>query len=51
MEQIKTTQRQILIQDICGDIGYSKRYIDKLFQTHIGVPPKLISSIERFQSI
>ncbi|GBF41550.1 DNA-binding helix-turn-helix protein [Leptospira ellinghausenii] len=40
-----------MIQDIYDDIGFSKRYLDKLFKIYIGVPPKTISSIERIQCI
>ncbi|WP_125178704.1 helix-turn-helix domain-containing protein [Leptospira harrisiae] len=49
--QIQLQKGQYSIQDIFDDIGYTKRYIDKLFQSYVGVSPKLISSIERFQSI
>ncbi|TGK78686.1 helix-turn-helix domain-containing protein [Leptospira montravelensis] len=51
VNQIQLQQGQFFIQEIFEDIGYSKRYIDKLFQAYVGVSPKLISSIERFQSI
>ncbi|WP_246835959.1 helix-turn-helix domain-containing protein [Leptospira meyeri] len=51
VDQIQLQKGQYFIQDIFEDIGYSKRYVDKLFLSYIGVSPKLISSIERFQSI
>ncbi|MCG6145827.1 helix-turn-helix domain-containing protein [Leptospira bandrabouensis] len=51
VSQIQIQKGQYFIQEIFEDIGYSKRYIDKLFQSYVGVSPKLISSIERFQSI
>ncbi|WP_246836432.1 DUF6597 domain-containing transcriptional factor [Leptospira levettii] len=51
VEHIQMQKEQFLLQDIYDDIGFSKRYLDKLFKIYIGVPPKTISSIERFQSI
>lgn len=51
VDQIQLQKGQHFIQDIFEDIGYSKRYIDKLFLSYIGVSPKIVSSMERFQSI
>jgi AraC-like DNA-binding protein len=38
--RIKTLEKQT---------GYSKRYLDMLFQNHVGLSPKTLSSVTRFQ--
>ncbi len=37
--------------DLSQDIGYSSRYISKLFNEYVGMPPKLFSRIVRFQHV
>ncbi len=32
-------------------IACTKRYLDRLFQEHVGVSPKLLASILRFQEV
>jgi methylphosphotriester-DNA--protein-cysteine methyltransferase len=41
----------IKIQELAVDTGYSKRYLDMLFKEHIGLSPKSLASILRFQNI
>jgi AraC-like DNA-binding protein len=39
------------IQDLAVHLGYTRRYLDRLFQEHVGVSPKLLASILRFQEV
>lgn len=40
----------IRIRDLATQTGYSKRYLDMLFKEHVGVSPKSLASILRFQN-
>ncbi|WP_068983656.1 MULTISPECIES: helix-turn-helix transcriptional regulator [Lysinibacillus] len=40
----------ITIAQLAEEVGYSTRYLRKLFEDHIGISPKLFSQIVRFQS-
>ncbi len=50
VELIKTTSGLIEVKELESKTGYSKRYLDLLFRDHLGVSPKTLSSILRFQS-
>jgi len=39
----------ITIQDLVTQTGYSRRYLDQCFRRHIGLPPKSLANILRFQ--
>lgn len=39
----------VSIKEIETQTGYSKRYLDMLFKEHVGVSPKRLASIARFQ--
>jgi AraC-like DNA-binding protein len=39
----------IRIHDLATQTGYSKRYLDMLFQEHVGLSPKSLACILRFQ--
>ena len=39
------------IQELAAETGYSKRYLDILFKEHVGLSPKSLASILRFQNI
>ncbi len=41
----------IRIQELAAQTGYSKRYLDMLFKEHVGLSPKSLASILRFQNI
>lgn len=41
----------IRIQALASETGYSRRYLDMLFKEHVGLSPKSLASILRFQSI
>ncbi|MFN8436587.1 MAG: AraC family transcriptional regulator [Cytophagales bacterium] len=47
---IYSSKGLISIKDLESKMGYSKRYIDSLFKDYIGISPKKLASIERFQS-
>ncbi|OPA75275.1 hypothetical protein BVG16_22015 [Paenibacillus selenitireducens] len=50
-EQITTSNGAISMVDLSQDIGYSSRYISKLFNEYVGMSPKLFSRIVRFQHV
>ncbi len=39
------------VQELAAHLGYTKRYLDMLFQEHVGVSPKSLASILRFQEM
>ncbi|MEZ4667734.1 MAG: helix-turn-helix domain-containing protein [Anaerolineae bacterium] len=39
------------IQELAAETGYSKRYLDMLFKEHVGLSPKSLAGILRFQNI
>lgn len=39
------------IKEIQRRTGYSKRYLDMMFNAHVGLPPKTIATIVRFQRL
>lgn len=41
----------IRVQELAAHVGYTKRYLDRLFQEHVGVSPKSLASILRFQEV
>lgn len=49
IDAINKSQGMISINELEKKTGYSRRYIDILFKEHIGMSPKLLSSIIRFQ--
>lgn len=51
LDLLAQTHGTIKIQELADSIGYSRRYLDMLFQEHIGVSPKSLSRIMRFQHV
>jgi len=51
LDLIIQTQGMILVQELAAQIGYTKRYLDLLFKEHVGLSPKLLASILRFQEV
>jgi AraC-like DNA-binding protein len=47
---IKSTSGLVAVKDIERKTGYSKRYLDILFKDHLGISPKTLASIVRFQT-
>ncbi len=50
IEQIYKAKGNIRMRDLAEDTGFSTRYLRQLFDTHIGMSPKLFCRITRFQS-
>jgi AraC-like DNA-binding protein len=46
---ITQTYGMLRIRDLATQTGYSKRYLDMLFKEHVGLSPKSLASIFRFQ--
>ena len=51
LDLLVQTHGMISIQELAAHIGYTKRYVDRLFQEHVGVSPKSLASILRFQAV
>ncbi len=39
------------VQELAAHTGYTRRYLDRLFQEHVGLSPKSLASILRFQEV
>ncbi len=51
LDLLAQTHGMMRIQDLAVHLGYTKRYLDRLFQEHVGVSPKSLASILRFQQV
>ena len=49
--EIRRSQGMVSITDLCRRSGYSKRYVDLHFADHVGLNPKLLAGIMRFQPV
>lgn len=47
---IKNSSGLMPVKDLEAQTGYSKRYLDLLFKDHLGISPKTLSEIVRFQT-
>ena len=51
LDLLVRTHGMISIQELAAHLGYTRRYVDRLFQEHVGVSPKSLASILRFQEV
>jgi len=49
VQSLRATHGLLSVQDLASRTGYSRRYIDKLFQQRVGIAPKVLAGIYRFQ--
>ena len=49
VEALRSADGRIPIQELQQRTGYSRRYLDRLFQRHVGLSPKVLAGIFRFQ--
>jgi AraC-like DNA-binding protein len=49
VEALRATNGLMAIKVLEQQIGYSRRYLELLFREHVGVPPKTLARIFRFQ--
>jgi len=49
--EIRKSQGMVSIIDLCRRSGYSKRYLEVRFADHVGLNPKLLAGIMRFQPV
>jgi AraC-like DNA-binding protein len=47
---LKFSRGRIAIRELERRTGYSRRYLDLLFNRHVGLPPKVLAGIFRFQT-
>jgi len=51
LDLLAGTHGMMRVQELAAHLGYTKRYLDRLFQEHVGVSPKSLASILRFQEV
>src|SRR5690348_7408179 len=51
LDLLARTHGMLRVQELAAHLGYSRRYLDRLFQEHVGVSPKSLASILRFQEV
>jgi AraC-like DNA-binding protein len=49
IDVINESHGMVSVKELETQTGYSKRYLDMLFKMHVGVSPKRLASIARFQ--
>ena len=49
VRRLRSSSGLLSIQGLSHDTGYSRRHLDNLFQQHIGLSPKALAGIFRFQ--
>src|SRR5262249_35224142 len=49
LELLVQTDGMMRVAELASQMGYTKRYVDRLFQEHVGLSPKLLARILRFQ--
>jgi AraC-like DNA-binding protein len=49
VDTLRSVAGRVSIRDLERQTGYSRRYLDRLFQQHVGLPPKRLAEIFRFQ--
>jgi AraC-like DNA-binding protein len=50
VDLIARTHGMLPIRELAAHVGYTKRYLDVLFKDHVGLSPKSLASILRFQA-
>jgi AraC-like DNA-binding protein len=51
LDLLTQTHGMMRVQELADHLGYTKRYVDLLFKEHVGVSPKSLASILRFQEV
>lgn len=49
VESIRRRSGLVPIRELERETGYSRRYLEILFRQHLGIPPKVLAGIYRFQ--
>jgi AraC-like DNA-binding protein len=47
---LRSADGRIPVKELERQTGYSRRYLERLFRQHVGLPPKVLAEIFRFQS-
>jgi AraC-like DNA-binding protein len=50
-DMITQSNGMLRIEELASQTGYSKRYLDMLFKEHVGLSPKSLANILRFQNV
>jgi AraC-like DNA-binding protein len=51
LDILAQTHGMMRVQELEAHLGYTRRYLDMLFKEHVGVSPKSLASILRFQEV
>jgi AraC-like DNA-binding protein len=49
--EIRRRDGVVRIAELCRDLGYSRRYVDRRFAERVGVSPKALAGVVRFQRV
>ena len=49
LEKIRSGRPKVAVRDLCAATGYSSRRLGQLFEDEVGVGPKMLARILRFQ--
>lgn len=49
LDMLVQTHGMMRVAELASHMGYTTRYVDRLFQEHVGLAPKLLARILRFQ--
>ena len=49
VHSLKVSDGRISVRELVCETGYSRRYLDLLFKRHVGLSPKVLAGIFRFQ--
>ena len=49
VKALRSADGRMSIRELAQRTGYSRRYVDRLFQQHVGLSPKVLAEIFRFQ--
>jgi transcriptional regulator GlxA family with amidase domain len=48
-DQILARRGRVQVDKLAAEIGYSKRHLERLFRTEVGLPPRTLAQIVRVQ--
>lgn len=50
LRRLQATQGQIAVEDLAKELGVSRKSLARQFQTHVGLSPKTLARLHRFQA-
>jgi AraC-like DNA-binding protein len=50
LETLRSSSGRAPVSDVAASAGVSQRQVERLFERHLGIPPKTVGRVERFQA-